>query len=93
MAQQAEDEVASGKLTHDQAVDRVRNLIHAMRYGQGEYLILTAMDGTAIAHGGNPKQEGEQRIGVKDANGKLLTVAMIDAARHECHQRRGSLHL
>ena len=81
LAQQAEDLVTGGKLNHDQAVEQLRTEIHAMRYGQGEYLILTGMDGTALAHGGNPKQEGEHRIGVKDANGKLLTVAMIDAAK------------
>jgi methyl-accepting chemotaxis protein len=81
LAQQAESEVAAGKLTRDQAIERMRGLIHAMHYGKGEYLIMTGLDGVSLAHGANPAQEGENRIAIKDVNGKPINGSMIAIAR------------
>ncbi|HUA54370.1 MAG TPA: cache domain-containing protein [Candidatus Sulfotelmatobacter sp.] len=81
-AQSLENEVTAGKLTHDAAIERFRDVLGAMHYGNGSgYLIAYTMDGTAIAHGGDPKMVGQRRLTAKDANGKLIVSSMIDIAR------------
>ncbi|MBV8535887.1 MAG: cache domain-containing protein [Alphaproteobacteria bacterium] len=49
----------AGKLTHDEAVTRLRDFIYAARFeGGAGYVFAYTMDGTAIANGANPKFEG-----------------------------------
>jgi methyl-accepting chemotaxis protein len=71
-------EVEGGKITKDEALGRFREVVHAMRYRDGqEYLLAYTMDGICIAHGANPPQEGTNRIEVKDSHGNLIIGAMV----------------
>ncbi|GGF32489.1 methyl-accepting chemotaxis protein [Aliidongia dinghuensis] len=83
VAQKLEAEVQAGHLTHEAAVASLRQTIEAMRYRPTkEYVFAYLMDGTSIAHGGNPAQVGTNRMGVKDATGKLITAGFVEALKH-----------
>jgi methyl-accepting chemotaxis protein len=56
--------------------------VHAMWYNDHhDYLITMTMDGVSIANGADPKQEGTNRLGNKDVNGKPIVGSMIEALR------------
>src|SRR5208282_4621933 len=80
LAQSLENEVAAGRLKHEEALERYRTYVHAMWYNDHhDYLITMTMDGISIANGADPKQEGTSRLGNKDANGKPIVGSMIEA--------------
>ena len=81
IAKSLEAEVAAGHFDHDEAINRFRSTIHAMRYGDGDYLIAWRSDGLMIANGGNPNLVGQNRMDSKDVNGKSITAAIIDSVR------------
>jgi methyl-accepting chemotaxis protein len=81
LVKQAQDDVAAGKITHDQALERVRNELHAMRYGQGDYVLVSTLDGVVLAHGGNPALEGQNLSEIKNAKDPLFFTRMRDVAR------------
>lgn len=45
------------------------------------YIYVYDMNGTAVAHGNNPKMVGKSLIGLKDNEGKLLIKEMVDLAK------------
>jgi methyl-accepting chemotaxis protein len=81
LMQQAQEDVASGKITHDQALERVRNELHAMRYGQGDYVLVSMMDGVVLAHGGNPALEGQNLSEIKNVKDPHSFSRMRDVAQ------------
>jgi methyl-accepting chemotaxis protein len=82
IAQGLENEVKAGKINHDQALQQLRTAIHAMRYDGGrEYVFMTGFDGVSLAHGANPKQEGENRMDLKDVKGNPISGNMIAVAK------------
>jgi methyl-accepting chemotaxis protein len=77
-----ETEVKAGKLNHEQAEERFRDAIHAMRYQNNrEYLFAYHMDGINFAHGTNPKLEGTDRTAVHDSTGKYFVKEFIELAK------------
>ena len=81
VAQKYEEQIKAGTITRAQGLEQLRTVIHGMRYNDGvDYLFVSGFDGTSLMHGANPKQEGEKRLGVKDVNGKLYTVDMLNVA-------------
>ena len=82
IAASLEAQVRKGSLTREQAVQRFRDTIRPMRYDGGEgYYFAYAMDGTVLVLGPSPEVEGTNRIGMKDADGKLWMQEMIEVAR------------
>jgi methyl-accepting chemotaxis protein len=80
-ARSLEADVAAGKLDRAQALDRFRTLIYATRYDGDEYMMAYDMAGVVIAHGANPKFQGENRLNVADVHGRPIVRDMVDAAR------------
>jgi len=79
IAQSLQDQIAAHKLTQQQAIARLRDQFHTMRFDHGEgYLTARAPDGSILIHGTLPAQEGKPSTAV-DADGRPLTE-MIDAA-------------
>ena len=74
-----EDQVSHGKLSHDEAVAKFREITHGMWYrNKTGYLSAFGMNGISIANAGAPAQEGTDRSAAKDVNGKLLIGGMIE---------------
>jgi methyl-accepting chemotaxis protein len=70
LAKGLETEVQAGKLTHEQALERFVAEIHILRYDRGAgYLIVQRDDDVVLAHGLDPKREGQVST-VKDATGR-----------------------
>src|SRR5258707_1319281 len=75
VAQQYEDQVKAGTITREQGFEQLRTVIHGMRYNNGvDYLFVSGFTGISLMHGANPKQEGQNRIDVKDVTGKLYSA-------------------
>lgn len=45
------------------------------------YVFVYDLNGTVVAHGANPSLVGQNRLDVKDANGKLVVSALVDMAK------------
>jgi methyl-accepting chemotaxis protein len=74
-------QVEANTLTHDQAVARLRDTIHLMRYDGGSgYVAVSAADGTVIIHGADPSREGKPSNAV-DSSGRSITSLKADALR------------
>ena len=83
LAQALDDEVVAGHMSRDDAIARLRSDIHAMWYdSRSDYLFVNSMDGISIANAANPKQEGTNRLGLTDVNGKPITGSFIEALRN-----------
>jgi len=77
-----EAEVTAGRLTHDQAMARMREVVHAMRYDGGVgYLFILNAKGIYLAKGDSPKLEGTQTTS-KDASGRSIVELQAEALRH-----------
>jgi methyl-accepting chemotaxis protein len=77
-----EAQVAARTLTHDQAMDRMRDAIHLMRYDGGNgYVAMSSIDGTTLIHGTNPSLEGKQGSAV-DSNGRSIVALEAEALRN-----------
>jgi methyl-accepting chemotaxis protein len=73
VAQKLDAEIQAGHLTKDAAILSLRQTVEAMRYlPTKEYVFAYQMDGVAIAHGGNPAQDGTNRLDIKDLTGKPI---------------------
>jgi methyl-accepting chemotaxis protein len=72
-----------GELNHDEALDRFRSVVHSMRFEGKNYIFVHELTGKNLAHGGDPKEEGSDRLGNKDANGKLYVQDMIAVATRQ----------
>ena len=71
IARALQADVAAGHITHDQAMARMREIVHAMRYDGGVgYLFILSANGIYLAKGDSPKLEGTQTTS-KDASRTL----------------------
>lgn len=75
--------VESGELTLDQAKNEYRQVVHNMRYDNGqEFFFVVDYEGTFVAMGGAPELVGENIINMKDpGTGKPMTRDLIALAR------------
>ncbi|HTZ79597.1 MAG TPA: methyl-accepting chemotaxis protein [Stellaceae bacterium] len=82
VAQSLEDEVVAGHMTREQAIDRFRVISHSMWYdNHSDYIFMSNMDGVSIANAANPKQEGTNRLDIKDKTGKSITGSFIEVMK------------
>jgi methyl-accepting chemotaxis protein len=81
LATSFEAEVQQGKMTRDQAIDRLRGVLHVMKYDNGNgYYSVTGLDGINLIHGANHKREGTQIGNDVDKNGVSLVREQIKIA-------------
>jgi methyl-accepting chemotaxis protein len=73
--------VAAGKLSEADAKIAARDSLRTLRYGKDDYYFGFETSGIYILHGGNPAIEGQQKIDMKDTNGKFLVKELIAAAQ------------
>ena len=82
IARGLETQVAAKTLTHDQAVERLRETIHLMRFDHGNgYVTMSQTDGTVLIHGGNPSREGKPSVAT-DSNGRPISKLYGDGLRN-----------
>ena len=82
MAQALDAEVKAGKVSQDEALERLRTSIYGMWYDDHQdYVFASTMDGVTFANPNARDQQGQNRRGFKDANGKAITDAFIDILR------------
>src|SRR5579864_5454128 len=82
IAEQYEEQVKAGKMTEEQAIAAVRSDVHNMIYdGKSGYLFVVRLDGLSLINAADPKQEGTNRLGLKDVNGKPIAGSLIAEAR------------
>src|SRR5271168_2985120 len=61
IARALEADVTAGRISHDQAIARMREVVHAALYDGGiGYLFILTSKGIYLAKGDNPKLEGTQ---------------------------------
>ena len=75
-----EAKVAKGEMTDATAQEAAKQVLRAIRYDGGEYVIARGLDGVITVNGGFPDREGAASIDNKDANGTLFARDMIKAA-------------
>jgi methyl-accepting chemotaxis protein len=82
IAQAMEAQVTAKTLTHDQAVDRLREAMHPMRFDGGSgYVTMSGDDGTVIIQPVDPSREGKPTT-AKDVSGRTLNALYADALRN-----------
>ncbi len=78
------DLAARGLMTEDAAKEAAKNAVRAMHYDGTNYFFVWDLDGTGVAHGGNPGLEGRNFVsgpdaarspGIADMVGKLVGIA------------------
>ncbi|MBX6743731.1 MAG: cache domain-containing protein [Acetobacteraceae bacterium] len=74
-------EAAAGRMTDAEAQERAKEALRAMRYGKGDYFYAQRYDGVTMVNGGQPQNEGRNRLGSVDANGVRITEGQIRAAQ------------
>ena len=73
--------VSAGKLSEADAKTAARDSLRALRYGKDDYYFGFETSGVYVLHGGNPAIEGQQKIDMKDTNGKFMIKELIAAAQ------------
>ncbi len=82
IAQSLENQVTAHALTREQALAKLREDIHALRYDNGAgYVFAQTLDNIFVLHGANPALEGKPSAVVNE-NGKPLTELIRDALRN-----------
>jgi methyl-accepting chemotaxis protein len=75
ITQQLEKQVAANMLTKEEALARLRTVIHGMVFDGGTgYITIQFDDGLVLAHGVNPALEGKAATGKDLASGKTTTA-------------------
>jgi methyl-accepting chemotaxis protein len=63
---------AEGKITREEAVDRFRQELNTVRFGENYYLFVYGMDGTVVIQPMQPEAEGTNRWDVRDPTGRYM---------------------
>jgi methyl-accepting chemotaxis protein len=66
-----EAQVVAHRITREDAIARIRDDVHHIRFGNGDYLSLQTMDGLVLAHGVLPQNEGTTST-AKAADGRSI---------------------
>lgn len=72
-----------GKLSQEEAQEEAKKAIKNLRYNKNGYFWIDDTNGILVAHPMQPKEEGTNRINVKDSNGTELMKEIISAARDD----------
>ena len=70
-----------GKLGHAEAQQQALAAIRSLRYEDSNYFFIIDTHPNMVMHPVKPELDGKDLTDVKDANGKALFVAMVDAAK------------
>ncbi|BDU49874.1 methyl-accepting chemotaxis protein [Haliovirga abyssi] len=72
------EEEKNGILTHEEAINRTKEIIRNMRYGKNGYYFIYDTNGTRILLPTAPETEGKNYIDLKDKKGKFLIKEIIE---------------
>jgi methyl-accepting chemotaxis protein len=76
-----ETQVVAKTMTRDQAIDRLREVVHMIRFDGGAgYLAISSSDGVGIINGADPSREGKRATTVDD-KGKSFSSLSAAALR------------
>ncbi|MDR3536203.1 MAG: methyl-accepting chemotaxis protein [Acetobacteraceae bacterium] len=81
VAKGLEAQVADRQLTREQAFDRLRDIVHQIRFDGTDYVALQRWDGIVLAHGAQPAIEGKPGAG-KSAEGRPVIDLAREALEH-----------
>jgi len=70
-----------GEMSEAEAIDKAKNNIRSIRYGNGDYIFVYNVNGITEVHGTRRELEGKQRIDEKDADGFSFIRHQISAAQ------------
>jgi len=70
-----------GKLSDEEAKKSARDILRGLRFNKEEYFFGIETNGVYVLHGANPAAEGQNKIDLKDTNGKLIIKELIGAAQ------------
>jgi len=70
-----------GELTVEEAQSQVREIVHKIRYGHGDYFFAYDFEGVAKIQAGKPESVGKNLIDLTDPDGVKLVARLIDAAK------------
>jgi methyl-accepting chemotaxis protein len=76
------NQVKSGALSEQEAIDRFRQILHGMWFDdRSNYLFAWTFDGTNVAHPAKPALEGQNKRGLTDSNGVKLIQELATLSR------------
>lgn len=78
-----QQQVSAGKLSTEEAQKQAATALKAMRFGEDDYFFVYNFDGVMVAHGTNPKLEGQSQLGKPDAAGKLFRDEIVKRGKAE----------
>ncbi|MCW2310033.1 methyl-accepting chemotaxis protein [Rhodobium gokarnense] len=74
------DRAVKGELSEEEAVQRAKAALNAMRYQDGSYIFVNNEDAVTIVHPVNPGNIGKDRSNARDGTGKLYVKEYQNAA-------------
>ncbi|MFV9510101.1 methyl-accepting chemotaxis protein [Tepidibacillus sp. LV47] len=78
----AYNQYRNGSMTEDEAKKLGIQLVKELRYGKSGYFWIDRTDGILVGHPMIPKEEGTNRINLKDPNGVYIIQNIIKAAKN-----------
>ncbi|MDA9521848.1 hypothetical protein XI06_16365 [Bradyrhizobium sp. CCBAU 11434] len=75
-----QQDVLSGRMSRDDVIGRVREIIAKSRYDGNNYFFVYDWDGLNLADGGTPENVGKNLIDKGDVNGHLFRREIVDLA-------------
>ncbi len=70
-----------GKMSEEAAKQAARESLRSLRYDKEDYFFGFDVNGVYFVHGANPSMEGQNKLDMKDTNGKLLIKDLISVAQ------------
>jgi methyl-accepting chemotaxis protein len=85
LATALDGEVQKGVLSHEEALTRLRFALNNMRYGadKSDYILAADLDAVNVINPSRPDLIGKSMAQVKDTNGKLFAVEMVNVAKNQ----------
>ena len=74
-------EADAGRVSKEDAQSRAKAAMRAIRFGNNDYFYVYDYDGVNLAHGVNPKLEGQNLMDQRDANGVRYMFEVVQAAK------------
>ena len=72
---------SAGKMSEEDAKKAARDSLRPLRYGKDDYYFGFDTSGVYFLHGGNQAVEGQNKLDLKDTNGKFLVKDLIAAGQ------------
>lgn len=78
-----QEQASKGAMTEDEAKQRAKDAVRALRYSGTEYFWINDMHPTMIMHPINKKLNNQDLRQNKDANGKFLFIEMVEIVKKD----------